>query len=149
MAWAPPNRVVPRSEARSAARVPSPAFLAVVALTAVAAGLRFSTLGAQSFWADEAAVAEFTGVGFGEIYDSLAQDVNAPFYYVVIWGWAKVFGSSEVGLRSLSAALGTATVPIAFAVGSALITRRAGLALAALTAVSPLLIWYSQEARSY
>ena len=40
-------------------------------------------------------------------------------------------------------------VPVAYGAGSKLISRRAGLIAAALTACSPLLIWYSQEARSY
>ncbi len=40
-------------------------------------------------------------------------------------------------------------MPVAYGAGAKLISRRAGLIAAALTACSPLLIWYSQEARSY
>ena len=36
-----------------------------------------------------------------------------------------------------------------FAAGKELVSRRAGLIAAALTATSPLMIWYSQEARAY
>jgi 4-amino-4-deoxy-L-arabinose transferase-like glycosyltransferase len=60
-----------------------------------------------------------------------------------------VFGDHEAGLRSLSAVAGVLVVPVAYATGARLMTRRAGLIVAALTAFSPLLIWYSQEARSY
>jgi hypothetical protein len=40
-------------------------------------------------------------------------------------------------------------IPVAYGAGARLISRRAGLIAAALAACSPLLIWYSQEARSY
>jgi hypothetical protein len=41
------------------------------------------------------------------------------------------------------------SVPVAYGAGAKLISRRAGLIAAALCACNPLLIWYSQEARSY
>jgi uncharacterized membrane protein len=36
-----------------------------------------------------------------------------PLYYAIAWVWAKVLSTSESGLRSLSALLGTATIPVA------------------------------------
>jgi 4-amino-4-deoxy-L-arabinose transferase-like glycosyltransferase len=60
-----------------------------------------------------------------------------------------MFGVGEVGLRSLSAVFGAATIPVAYLVGRELASRRAGLITAAIVAVNPMLIWYSQEARSY
>ena len=68
---------------------------------------------------------------------------------MLAWGWAKAFGTGEFGLRSLSALFGAATVPVAYCIGRELASRRAGLIAAALVAVNPMLIWYSQEARSY
>jgi 4-amino-4-deoxy-L-arabinose transferase-like glycosyltransferase len=63
--------------------------------------------------------------------------------------WARVFGYGEVGLRSLSALAGIALIPVVYGAGARLISRRAGVIAAALAACNPLLIWYSQEARSY
>ena len=60
-----------------------------------------------------------------------------------------MFGSSEFGIRSFSALVGTATIPVIYAAAKSLGSRRAGLIAAALAATSPLLIWYSQEARNY
>lgn len=60
-----------------------------------------------------------------------------------------LFGEGEIALRSLSALLGSATVPVMYAAARELASRRAGLIVAALTATSPLLIWYSQEVRTY
>jgi uncharacterized membrane protein len=124
-------------------------FLAV--LTALGAALRFASLDTQSFHHDEVITA--ARVIPGSFVDMLHQvkgsESNPPLYYVLAWGWAKAFGNGEVGLRSLSALFGAATVPLAYCVGAELASRRAGLITAALVAVSPMLIWYSQEARSY
>ena len=58
-------------------------------------------------------------------------------------------GTSEVALRLPSALFGIALVPVAFAIGRRLGGQRAAVALAALVAVNPLLVYYSQEARGY
>ena len=63
--------------------------------------------------------------------------------------WSRLFGTGEAGLRSLSALFGIATVFVAYLAGARLFSRAAGLVVAALTAVSPFMVWYSQEARSY
>jgi 4-amino-4-deoxy-L-arabinose transferase-like glycosyltransferase len=63
--------------------------------------------------------------------------------------WTQAFGTSEVALRSLSAIAGAATVPLVYAIGRTLASRRIGLVAAALVATSPYLVFYSQEARAY
>ncbi|HET7510763.1 MAG TPA: glycosyltransferase family 39 protein, partial [Solirubrobacterales bacterium] len=50
---------------------------------------------------------------------------------------------------SLSALAGVLTIPVAYLIGRELRDRRAGLLSAALVAVNPMLLWYSQEARAY
>ena len=72
-----------------------------------------------------------------------------PLYYVIAWFWSKLFGTGEVGLRTLSALIGTALVPVAYALGAKLVSRRVGVVLCALVAVNPMLVWFSQEARAY
>ncbi|MDX6697199.1 MAG: mannosyltransferase [Solirubrobacteraceae bacterium] len=122
--------------------------LAVV--VAIAAALRFATLGQQSFWYDESFTIRLVRGSFGDMLHGVSDtESTPPLYYVVAWLWAHVFGSGEVGLRSLSAVCGTGLVLVVFAIGRRLAGRTAGLLAAALTAVNPLLVWYSQEARSY
>jgi mannosyltransferase len=126
-----------------------PAML-LAGLVLLALALRFATLGVQSLDADEGFTAEIARKGLG---DALAQvphtESSPPLYYALIWLWTKVFGTSEWGLRSLSALAGTALVPVVYAIGAALKSQRAGLIAGAFAAVSPLLVWYSQEARAY
>lgn len=123
---------------------------AVVTLTVLAALLRFVRLGHQGFWFDEANTALLVHYSPGRMLGLLPQSESTPpLYYCLAWVWARVFGFGEVGLRSLSAVAGVVTVPVAFGAAAKLISRRAGLIAAALVATSALLIWYSQEARSY
>ncbi|MFI4990731.1 MAG: glycosyltransferase family 39 protein [Solirubrobacterales bacterium] len=117
---------------------------------ALAAGLRFSTLRLQSFDIDESVTVALLHQGLHATLTTLpTTEKSPPLYYVLAWLWSRPFGLSEVGLRSLSALLGTLSVPIAYDAGRQLVSRRAGLITAALVATSPFLIWYSQEARAY
>ncbi len=126
------------------------ALLAVGALTVVAALLRFYGLGHQGFWFDEANTALLVHFSPGKMLGLIPQtESTPPLYYGVAWVWARIFGDNEAGLRSLSALAGVLVVPVAYATAAKLINRRAGVIVAALTACNPLLIWYSQEARSY
>ncbi len=123
----------------------------VIGLTALAAAVRFSTLGLQSYRHDEAVTAGrvlLAGLS-PTMHQVWAGESTPPLYYFVAWLWSHPFGVGEVGLRSLSALFGTATVPVAYLVGRELIGRRAGLVTAAIVAVNPMLVWYSQDARAY
>jgi mannosyltransferase len=124
--------------------------VAVALLTAVAGALRFTDLGLQSLWFDEALTATVLDPSPLDTFDNLSdREATPPLYYALAWAWTRVLGEGDVALRSLSALLGTAAVPATFLAGARLAGRRAGLIAAALVAASPYLIWYSQEARSY
>jgi mannosyltransferase len=123
---------------------------ALVALTLIGGLLRFGTLDLQSYWLDEAATVELVTLDLsGMLHGIPDRESSPPLYYVLAWLWTQAFGSGEVGLRSLSALFGTAAIPVAYAAAAELCSRRVGLIVAALAAVSPVLVWYSQEARAY
>ncbi|HET9154699.1 MAG TPA: glycosyltransferase family 39 protein [Solirubrobacterales bacterium] len=125
--------------------------LALAGVIAGAAALRFASLGVQSYHHDEVITAMRVIPGsLGRVlHEVRVSESNPPLYYVLAWAWAKLFGRGEFELRSLSALFGTAVVPVAYLIGRQLASRRAGLVLAVIVAVNPMLIWYSQEARSY
>ena len=154
----------------------SRAFWIVAGLTVLAAGLRFATLGVQAYHHDEIVTASRILRGsFWHAMDAVGFSESAPpLYYALAWLWTQVTGTGEWGLRSLSAPAGVATVPVAYLLAAQLTTLRpgpqtphsavgfpqitgktnsgvswAGIAAAALVAVSPMLLWYSQEARGY
>ncbi|HEY3759992.1 MAG TPA: glycosyltransferase family 39 protein [Solirubrobacteraceae bacterium] len=133
-----------------------PVWWPLVALTLLAAALRLGTLDLQSFWYDEA----FTPVHV--LHPGLAATLRAfvhtentpPLWYVVVWGVSRVLGTGEIALRLPSALAGIATVPVAWGIGWELAGRgvsgrHAAILTAALVAVNPLFVWYSQEARAY
>lgn len=124
---------------------------AVVGLTGLAAAIRFSTLGLQSYRHDEAVTAGRVLVaGLPQTMHLVwTGESTPPLYYLLAWLWSHAFGVHEAGLRSLSALFGTATVPVAYLIGRELIGRRTGIAIAAIVAFDPMLVWYSQDARAY
>jgi hypothetical protein len=122
----------------------------LVVAVGVGAALRFATLDQQSFWADEAYTAELVRGSLGDVLNYVPRtESTPPAYYILAWFWAQLFGVGEVGLRSFSAVAGTLMVPFAYLAGAKLVSRRTGLIAAGLVATSPLLVWYSQEARAY
>ncbi|HEY2398063.1 MAG TPA: glycosyltransferase family 39 protein [Solirubrobacteraceae bacterium] len=131
------------------ARLPS--WWPLAALIVLAAALRLSTLGEQSFWYDEA----YTPVHVlhASLWSTLRAMVHSenspPLWYVIEWADYRLLGRGEVALRLPSALAGIATVPVAWAIGRELAGRPAAIATAALVAVNPLFVWYSQEARAY
>jgi N-acetylglucosamine-6-sulfatase len=81
---------------------------ALLGVTAVAAIVRFATLDAQSFDHDEAVTA--ARILHPSLFDTLSEvahgERSPPLYYVLVWGWSRIFGTGELGLQSLSAILG-------------------------------------------
>jgi 4-amino-4-deoxy-L-arabinose transferase-like glycosyltransferase len=155
-AAAPAARPVAR---RAQRRVP--AWWPLAALVVLAAILRLATLDEQSFWYDEA----FTPVhvlhnGLGATLRAVLHSENTPpLWYVIAWLDVRVLGDGALALRLPSALAGVLTVPVVWAIGEQLagppiedrpaIGRRVALIGAAIVAVNPLLVWYSQEARAY
>ena len=129
----------------------SRAFWIVVGLTALGAALRFATLEVQAYHHDEIVTASrLLRTTFWHAMDAVGFSESAPpLYYALAWLWTQVTGTGEVGLRSLSALAGTATIPVAYFIGRELRGARTGLLATALVAVNPMLLWYSQEARAY
>jgi 4-amino-4-deoxy-L-arabinose transferase-like glycosyltransferase len=122
----------------------------VAGLTVLAGVLRFVRIGHQSFWYDESFTVLLVHHSASGMLGLLPRtELTPPLYYIFAWPWARIFGYGEAGLRSLSALAGVATIPAIYGAGAKLISRRAGLSAAAIASCSPLLIWYSQEARSY
>src|SRR5438128_2238498 len=116
------------SLARSGIRMRNAHLQAVVVLTAAAAVLRFWSLGTQSYWYDEAITVDLVRRSFHGMLAAIPHtESTPPLYYVLAWGWSRLFGTTEAGLRSLSAIFGTATIPAAYAAGRTFVSRRSSL----------------------
>ncbi len=122
----------------------------VAIVAAIAVVVRLSTLTVQSFWLDEAYTERLIHLGFSSMLSSIPKSESTPpLYYVIAWGWTHLFGYSEFALRSASALAGAATVAVGYLLADRLGGRRAAWIAGLLLTFSPLLIWFSQEARAY
>ena len=115
----------------------------------LAAGLRFHRLGAQSLWNDEGNSLRLAERPITALIEAASSDIHPPGYYLALKGWLALAGSSEFGLRALSALAGMVAVACVCAAGKALYSQGAGTLAALLVAVSPFSVYYSQEARMY
>ena len=129
-------------------------YLALLAILLLAFALRVYRLDSQSLWYDEAVTAKVASQGIGELTRWTADDIQPPLYYYAAAGWLRLAGRGEWALRFPSAFFGMLTVPLMWAVALRLFGRGrsgrvAALAAALLAALSPLYVYYAQEARMY
>jgi uncharacterized membrane protein len=114
----------------------------LISIFILAFSLRLIALN-QSLWLDEAIQAWSTTFSLKNLITGYMKgDFNPPLYHLILWGWAKLFGTSEIVLRLPSVFFGLGIVYFVYKIS------RSRLATI-LTAINPLLIYYSQEARMY
>ncbi len=123
--------------------------VAVALVLLLAAALRFHALEAQSLWNDEGNSLRLAERGVRDLIDAAGRDIHPPGYYLLLKAWIAGAGTSEFALRAPSALQGLATVALAYALGRRLFAQAAGIIAALLVALSPLAVYYSQEARMY
>lgn len=120
----------------------------VLALTLLAAAIRFFRLGAQSLWIDEFLMIQRASLGEPFRWSDWLANPQGPLPALLLRLSAGLFGTSETALRLPSALAGTLTVPLVYFLARRFGRGAAGPA-ALLAALSPFLVWYSQEARHY
>jgi|GEM_PF-1628044 len=124
--------------------------LPLVLLVALATAVRCATLSWSSLWLDEVYTVVEAGRPWGTLLlGLLTPQQGYPLYILAMRLWIALAGTGEAALRLPSALAGIGTVPLLYLLGRRLFGRQAGLLAAALLALSPLAIWYSQEAKSY
>jgi len=123
-------------------------YLAVlIFLTAVF--FRFLNITKSSIWHDEGYTILMIKQNLLEITRTTAIDVHPPFFYYCLYFWSKLFGTSALAVRSMSAVFGIGVVIVVYLLVKKIFGKTTGLIAMFLTAVSPYLIRYSQEARMY
>ena len=124
------------------------ALLILGGMTAVALVLRL--LVPRGIWLDEAISIHQANLSLHDMLQNLQYgDRHPPLHYLVLWLTVRAFGDGEIAVRLPSIVAGTLVIPAMYLLGRELYDRRTGLVAAAFGTVSPLLIWYAQEARMY
>jgi len=104
------------------------------------------------FWYDEACswVTASKDFPFGIMDNLLHLDLqHTPLYFFLLHFWMKIFGENEIAIRSLSVIFGIAAVPVTFVVSKKLFSNKIAILSTAIAAVSPVLCFFSVEARMY
>ena len=109
--------------------------------------LRFWTRSA--LWLDEALTVNIASQPLHTLPTYLKRDGAPPLYYVLLHFSMKVFGTSDEGVRSLSALFSVATLPVAWVAGRRFGGRPAAWVLVIFLASSPFAVYYATEARMY
>ena len=111
--------------------------------------LRVYRLDVQSFWNDEGTTIQLVTRPLPTITRDASHDIHPPFYYYVLHYWTFALGRSEFAARSLSALLGALLVALSYRLGIVFFGVRTALLAALFSAISPLQVYYAQEARMY
>ncbi len=119
----------------------------IATITALGAALRLYQIGAQSLWFDELLSIAVSRLSLRLVLVSPAS-IDPPLYYVLLHWWLAL-GNDDGLVRLLSAIPGIATIPAIYSVAKRLTDVRVAFVAAMIFALSPLQLYYAQEARMY
>ncbi len=125
--------------------------LPIWGITGLAAFLFLWQLGSSSFFIDEVSSMILASEPFGRLLPRLRMAENSPAgYFVLLHLWKGLLGSDAEWVARLPSALaGIALIPGVWRLGTLVDGKRVGYIAALLTAVSPLVLQYAQQARPY
>lgn len=122
-------------------------YLALASVVIIGCFARIHQLGSDDLWIDEA----FTGF-LALTHDWLTylrSDNTPPLYYLLMRLWCGIVPCGEFSLRLPSALAGTAFIALVATFSRQVFGRVPALLVALITTLSPIHIYYSQEARVY
>lgn len=138
-----PNEGAPATQ-RGGTRV----FWLLAAFVVVAAVLRLPLLD-RPVWFDEACMSDQRIGTTAQLIATLYVDIHPPLFVTLMHLWNGWFGDGEVAMRMPALLSGLACIPLTWWTGRRLVGEHAALLAAALLVLSPVHVWYCDEARLY
>lgn len=125
-----------------------------------ATALRLYRLGVDSLWYDETVSTALAGSPLSDLIRHTAGDIHPPGYYALLRGWLVLMGyptgqadphglGLEFAAGFFSLIFGIVLITLIHVLADRLAGPRVALVAAALAALSPYNVWYSQEVRMY
>lgn len=137
----------PKSTRGRLSRIPSPVLYAIYALAlAVSISIWFIAIRAP-LWTDETGSYWVIKDGISQIWSHTGMCF--PSYFYILWLWAKVVGTSEVALRSLSILAMLGAVWLLYLVARELFSREIAFLATIIFCLHPILIFESVDVRPY
>jgi len=122
-------------------------FAAIIVLGLV---IRLVRLGAQSLWLDEMTSILVAQISLSDILSGSAFDNHTPpLYYAILHLWFRIFPTTEIGLRLPSALIDLLNMLLLSRLAGRWLPRPNAVLLVTAYALSPFMIYYSQEGRMY
>jgi uncharacterized membrane protein len=122
----------------------------ILAVLAVATGMRLWGLEREPVWLDEAYSVLLSEGTPSQVLQVNARDVHPPAYYLGLADWRQGFGSTPASIRGYSLAWSLLGVALVILLVAALELSWSTATLAGLLmAINPLDIYFAQEARMY
>ncbi len=120
-----------------------------VTIVLLAVFWRLHELEGQSLWHDEGNSLRLAERSISAMVDAVSRDIHPPGYYMTLKLWTQLVGTTELGLRSLSALWGVVAVAATYGLGRRLFGVFPATVAALLVATNSFAIYYGQEARMY
>jgi len=125
---------------------PSLILYVILALSVI---LRLPNLN-ESIWFDELGYATSVMLkNLSLLWKTILLDRVAPFYRVFMFFWIRLFGDGEISIRMPSLIVGIFSIYLSYRIALKFTNRKIAFLTAFLLCVSPVHIWYSQEATPY
>jgi 4-amino-4-deoxy-L-arabinose transferase-like glycosyltransferase len=124
-------------------------WLVVLGFIVVACVIRLHGLSASNLWLDEANSWQVASGSWQNMLRELRGSPVGPLYFVLLKPWISALGDSAFALRAFSVAASLVLIAVTYALGARLLSRRAAALASALVALSPLEMYFAQEARMY
>lgn len=86
-------------------------------------------------------------LGLHGLLATLSRDVDQPLHFLVVWAWRAIGGEADLWIKIPPLLFALATVWVTARLGRAMFGETAGLVAAALLALQPTHVLYSQQAR--
>jgi uncharacterized membrane protein len=118
-------------------------------MAVVFAVLSFSIGVGQSVWFDEAYSIMLAKQPAAQLVHLTSVDTHPPFFYLLLKGWASIFGWSEATLRSLSVLSVALAVFVAGLTARRMFSARIAVLALPFIALAPFLMRYGFEIRMY
>ena len=123
-------------------------WIPLLILLIIAVSLRLPNLN-ESLWLDEL---WSTHVKLGNIIllgRQVLYDSHPPFYYLFMFSWIRLFGDSELSIRIPPLIFGVLSIFLTYKLALRFVGKKGAFLTAFLMSLTPVHIWYSQEARHY